>query len=52
MGAMGMASELSDGRYAASNITEALDIPGIRAGVGFGYVPLHPNFTTPSSSWP
>ncbi|PQE18007.1 O-methyltransferase protein [Rutstroemia sp. NJR-2017a BVV2] len=36
MGANGMATETSDGKYAASKNTEALDIPGIRAGVGFG----------------
>jgi hypothetical protein len=40
-----MATETSDSKYAASKNTEALDIPGIRAGVGFGYVgnavPLH-----------
>jgi hypothetical protein len=38
MGVNGMATETSDGKYTASKNTEALDKPGIRAGVGFGYV--------------
>ena len=36
MAEMGMASQASDDSFAASKNTEALEMPSIRAGVGFG----------------
>jgi hypothetical protein len=38
MGSVGMATQVSDDSYVASKGTETLDMPGVRGGVGFGYV--------------